>query len=80
MHRGISMAKIMLIEDNENIKKELIEFLMRYGYEAYAPSDFSSVVVTALKDEADLILLDINLPYYDGYYICKEIRKKRTYL
>ena len=31
------MPKIMIIEDNENIKKELIEFLMRYGYEAYAP-------------------------------------------
>lgn len=28
-----------------------------------------------LKDEADLILLDINLPYYDGYYICRELRK-----
>jgi len=71
------MPKIMLIEDNENIKKELSEFLMRYGYEVNAPIDFENIVKIALKDEPDLILLDINLPYYDGYYICKEIRKEK---
>ena len=71
------MPKIMIIEDNENIKKELIEFLVRYGYEAYAPSDFENIVKIALKDEPNLILLDINLPYYDGYYICREIRKEK---
>lgn len=71
------MAKIMIIEDNENIKKELIEFLVRYGYEAYAPTDFENIVKIAVNDEPDLILLDINLPYYDGYYICREIRKDK---
>ncbi|AGX44850.1 response regulator transcription factor [Clostridium saccharobutylicum] len=71
------MAKIMIIEDNENIKKELIEFLVRYGYEAYAPTNFENIVEIAVKDEPDLILLDINLPYYDGYYICREIRKDK---
>jgi len=71
------MTKIMLIEDNENIKKELREFFMRYGYEVNAPIDFENIVKIALKDKPDLILLDINLPYYDGYYICKEIRKEK---
>ena len=71
------MTKIMLIEDNENIKKELSEFLMRYGYEVNAPIDFENIVKIALKDKPDLILLDINLPYYDGYYICREIRKEK---
>ena len=71
------MAKIMIVEDNENIKKELMEFLMRYGYEVYAPNDFENIVKLALKDEPDLILLDINLPYYDGYYICRAIRKEK---
>lgn len=71
------MNKIMIIEDNENIKKELIEFLMRYGYEAYAPTDFENIVKIALNDSPDLILLDISLPYYDGYYICREIRKEK---
>jgi DNA-binding response OmpR family regulator len=71
------MSKIMLIEDNENIKKELTEFLLRYGYEAYSPTNFENIVKIALQDEPDLILLDINLPYYDGYYICREIRKQK---
>ena len=72
------MSKIMIIEDNQNIKKELIDFLMRYGYEAYAPTDFENIVKIALKDQPDLILLDINLPYYDGHYICREIRKEKN--
>ncbi len=76
--RRMYMPKIMIIEDNENIKKELVEFLKRYGYEAYAPANFENIVKVALKDEPDLILLDINLPYYDGYYICKEIRKEKN--
>ncbi|MGN0144104.1 MAG: response regulator transcription factor [Clostridium sp.] len=72
------MSRIMIIEDNENIKNELIEFLSRYGYEAYGVTDFKNVVEISLKDEPDLILLDINLPYYDGYFICREIRKEKN--
>lgn len=71
------MSKIMIVEDNENMKKELIEFLTRYGYDAYAPSDYENIVKIALDDEPNLILLDINLPYYDGYYICREIRREK---
>ena len=67
----------MIIEDNREMKAELISFLGRYGYNAYGPDDFENIVEMALKDDADLILLDINLPYYDGYYICREIRKNK---
>ena len=70
------MAKIMIVEDNKNIREELIDFLNRYGYEAYGPSDFSSIIEEIKEYSADLILLDINLPMFDGYYICREIRKE----
>ena len=70
------MSRIMIVEDNENLKNELIEFLFRYGYEAYGTDDYKNIVENILKDEPDLILLDINLPYCDGYFICREIRKK----
>lgn len=70
------MSRILIVEDNENLKNELIEFLFRYGYEAYGTDDYKNIVENILKDEPDLILLDINLPYYDGYFICREIRKK----
>lgn len=72
------LEKIMIIEDNKEFKNELIEFLSRYGYEAYGPDRFDNIMDTVLKDDADLILLDVNLPYYDGYYICRELRKEKN--
>lgn len=72
------MSRILIIEDNENLKNELIQFLLMYGYEAYSTDDYKNIIETILNDEPDLILLDINLPYYDGYYICREIRKKNN--
>lgn len=72
------MAKILIIEDNENIKNELSDFLQKYSYNTECISDFKNVVEGIFKSEADLILLDINLPYYDGYFVCREIRKKSS--
>ena len=72
------MSRILIVEDNENLKNELIQFLLMYGYEAYSTDDYKNIIELILKDEPDLILLDINLPYYDGYYICREIRKKNN--
>lgn len=67
--------KIFIIEDEEKIRRELSEFLKRYGYETDYSNDFENIVEIALKSNSHIILLDINLPYYDGYYICREIRK-----
>ena len=69
------MLKMLIIEDNENIKKELIDFLSKYGYEAYGIDDFKNIINLSVESNPDLILLDINLPYYDGYYVCREIRR-----
>lgn len=68
--------KVFIIEDEEKIRIELSEFLNRYGYETSYSNDFENIVEIALKSAPHIILLDINLPYYDGYYICREIRKK----
>ena len=69
-------AKIIIVEDHESIRTELSILLKKYGYEVKAIEHFESVVEDCLKENADLILLDINLPLYDGYYICREIRAK----
>lgn len=74
----VKMAKIVIVEDNENIKNELIEFLSAYGYEAVGIDDFKNVVKCILDNEPDLVLLDINLPYCDGYFICSEVRKNKN--
>ncbi|MFR1449276.1 MAG: response regulator transcription factor [Beduini sp.] len=69
------MRKILIIEDDEKLSQELVTFLNRNGLESYRLEDFSNPVERVLESDCDLVLLDINLPYYDGQYICKEIRK-----
>ncbi|EOO25364.1 hypothetical protein ICM_04802 [Bacillus cereus BAG1X2-3] len=69
------MKKIILIEDDEIIREELQHFFIKYGYEVQAPTDFNHIIEYIERENADLILLDINLPVFDGYYICREIRK-----
>ena len=66
---------IAIVEDNEKIRNELAGLLRRYQYEIYAPEDFSHIVADLLAVRPQLILLDINLPVYDGYYVCRELRK-----
>lgn len=70
------MKKVIIVEDDNVIREELQSFLSRYDYQVIAPTAFENIIGFILDSEADLILLDINLPIYDGYYICREIRKK----
>lgn len=68
--------KIFIIEDEDGIRKELTQLLKKYGYDCGFSEDFQNIVQQALEFGADLILLDINLPYQDGFQVCREIRKK----
>lgn len=70
--------KIFIIEDDEKIRNELCTFLNKYGYEAIYSLDFEHVIDEVLREKYHLILLDINLPFFDGYHICREIRKKSS--
>lgn len=68
--------KIFIIEDEEKIRNELSNFLNKYGYITSVATNFENVVKDAIDEDPHIILLDINLPYYDGYYVCREIRKQ----
>lgn len=70
------MYKIYIVEDDDKIKNEIGIFLSNNGYEVQKIEEFENIVENILKSNSDLILLDINIPNYDGYYLCKEIRKK----
>lgn len=70
------MAKILIVEDDEKLRNELETFLNRNGFIAQSLTKFQNAIEDILNSQADLILLDINLPFTDGEYICKEIRKK----
>lgn len=69
------MKKITIVEDDEIIREELKTFLNKYGYTVDTPTDFENIIKHIEKEQTNLILLDINLPVFDGYYICREIRK-----
>ena len=66
----------MIVEDHEPIRNELKILLSKYGYEIIALDRFDTVVEDCLREDVDLILLDINLPFYDCYYVCRTIREK----
>lgn len=69
------MYKIMLVEDDATITEVLERQLEKWGYLVYAQRDFDRVMEDFLDIRPDLVLLDISLPYFNGYYWCSEIRK-----
>lgn len=70
------MKRIVIIEDSEVIREELKSFLSKYGYDVVLAMDFENILEEVKELNGDLILLDVNLPVFDGYYICREIRKE----
>lgn len=69
------MQKILIVEDDKKLRKELETFLTKHGFIAKGLEKFDNTIQDILNENADLILLDINLPYTDGEFICKEVRK-----
>ena len=69
------MSKILIVEDDKKLREELKIFLEKHGYHVEMLEKFDNTIEEIINVKSDLILLDINLPYVDGEYICKEIRK-----
>jgi two-component system, OmpR family, response regulator YxdJ len=72
--RKKSMNKIMIIEDDPKIAELLKSSISKYGYDVIRVTEFERVMDEFIQFKPDLILLDINLPSYDGYYWCRQIR------
>ncbi|WP_297519948.1 response regulator transcription factor [uncultured Clostridium sp.] len=69
------MFNILVVEDNEKIRKELCVLLKNNAYNAYGINEFDNVVEYVKNNKVDIILLDINLPFDDGFKICTGIRE-----
>lgn len=69
------MKKILVIEDDDSIRDELVELLENANYEALVLNDFKHSLDEILKISPDLILLDINIPYMNGEMLLKELRE-----
>ncbi|MBR3120077.1 MAG: response regulator, partial [Oceanobacillus sp.] len=72
------MAKILIIEDDPKIALLLQNHLEKYGYEAVITEQFDAVTEVFKLVLPDLVLLDINLPSFDGFYWCRQIRQIST--
>lgn len=70
------MNKILIVEDDKTISFELKELLDNSGYEAVIVTDFKNVCDRIIEADADLVLLDINIPYINGEILLKELRTK----
>lgn len=68
------MYKIYIVEDDQKIANILAEHLEKYGYQPMIAKALDNIKVEFLQINPDLVLLDINLPYYDGFYWCRQIR------
>lgn len=70
------MLKILIIEDDKSIDSILSEELNQWGYQTKSIEDFSAVFETFENFEPNLVLMDISLPYYNGFYWTQRIRQK----
>lgn len=69
------MYKIMIVEDDGNMANAMRTQLTAWGYEVYCTQNFQKVTEEFLTEEPQLVLLDIMLPFFNGYHWCSEIRK-----
>ncbi len=69
------MYKILLVEDDFALADAMRKQLESYGNEAHTVADFRNVTGEFAEYQPDLVLMDIMLPYKDGYYWCAELRK-----
>lgn len=69
------MYKILIVEDDETIARLLREHLEKWGYQARCAEDFKQVGKEFKEYAPHLVLMDIGLPFYNGFYWCTEIRK-----
>lgn len=69
------MYRIMIIEDHVQLREQMSQILSTYGYQIEAVQDFHKVEEQFLESKPDLVVLDINLPYYDGNYHCRIFRR-----
>lgn len=70
------MKKILIIEDDNALREELATLLTNADYEAVQITDYQNVLPQLLQTDADLILMDINLPNANGETLLQDFRRQ----
>lgn len=69
------MHRILIVEDDATIAELVKTHLIGWGFEAQCVEDFKNVLARFAAYDPHIVLMDISLPFYNGYYWCSEIRK-----
>ena len=69
------MYRILIVEDDESIARSVKTHLESWNYEVCCAEDFSNVAGTFAAFDPQLVLMDVKLPFFNGYHWCSEIRK-----
>lgn len=72
------MFTLLLIEDDESLYREIRERLEQWSYNVNGIDDFSKVIERFSEVKPDLVIIDIQLPKYDGFHWCRMIRNHST--
>ena len=72
---GITMYRIFIVEDDEIISEVLKKNLSSWGYDVSCAEDFSNIIQKFVRRDPQLVLLDLKLPFYNGFHWCEEIRR-----
>lgn len=70
------MERILVVEDDKKMREELCTALEKKGYSCVLIEQFENVAEQIVREAPDLVLLDLNLPVHDGFYICQELRRR----
>lgn len=69
------MSRVYIVEDEKIIAREVASHLEKWQFECRSAQDFQKICEEVAEYKPDIILMDIKLPYYNGFYWCAEIRK-----
>ncbi len=67
---------IYIVEDDTSISALLKEYINKYGFEAIIVEDFNNIMEEFEEVNPSIVLLDVNLPKFDGFYWCTKMRQK----
>ena len=70
--------KLLIVEDDDKLRKELAKFFSGHGYETEEVTDYENLEDAVWKAGGDLLLLDIGLPVTDGMFLCRGLRKRSS--
>ena len=70
------MSRILIVEDEQDLRELLGNYLVREGYEVSGAADGMEALSLFSKEHFDLVVLDIMIPKIDGYSVCEVIKKQ----